>query len=821
MQKRLILGMAIAGALLMFSCAPPPVDDTNGDGNGNGDGADTTVPTVTITDPAGYLAHDTYSYSIVGTASDNVGVESVYLQNNSQGFAHVSGAASWSTNLDNLAEGSNTIEVYAMDTSSNVSATKSVVIFVDTPAPEVTVNYMTLTTNADFTATLTTDTNWGYWSTNGVAYTSFFGPTVPVLIKGGDGDITTLSYYGENSPYTSSTQTVVYTFDKVVPVINSTPSGDITTNVPVITVLDVSDVHECTGYYSIDFASWESFSDGSVTPSITLTNKFDYTNLRYYATDIAGNVSATNTNTYAFGCIFVTDGGVGDNSGLTKTDGVGDIMQAIEKATNNGYNTILVQAKTMVPNGTLSNAGVMIDGIDNLEIIGGWNAEFSSHTGISIIDGSFPVNHIVWINDATNITFDGFVMCNATADGVVPHDDGAGMYLNNVSDSLFTNCVISNNMVVDNGGGIYCVDVVNCSFSGLIADNAAVGGTSMGGGVYLNGTSGNNIFNATISYNTAGAYGGGVALWGGPDNNVFSGTISHNYSDNHGGGVVITGGGGEATNNIFSGTISYNGAKVRGGGVKMDNCCYDNIFNGTISYNYVTGPGTAEGGGGVYMEDRCDNNVFSGTIENNNVTNANARGGGMYILNQCTGNTFGGTINNNYAYGGGGGVYLDDRCNNNIFNGTISGNESESATSSAGGGVLLISSSNNLFDGTITYNTAYYGGGIYMDSATNISINGTIAWNTAGYMGGGVYVGNSTNISFGGTINSNGSTNSGGGVCLNNADGIIFTNTIRYNESGLMGGWHGGGVYEGNTCENVVTNGSIITDNFPEDWYEE
>ena len=71
------------------------------------------------------------SFTVMGTATDNVAVASVYwsLSNAvvNSGFAPATTAnnwANWSTNLT-LTPGTNTVRAYAVDTSGNISTTNS------------------------------------------------------------------------------------------------------------------------------------------------------------------------------------------------------------------------------------------------------------------------------------------------------------------------------------------------------------------------------------------------------------------------------------------------------------------------------------------------------------------------------------------------------------------------------------------------------------------------------------------------------------------------------------------------------------------------
>lgn len=84
--------------------------------------ADVTIPSVAISNPAADgLVVSNSAFSFSGTASDNVGVASVFVRINSGGWVQASGTAAWSSSMTLLA-GVNLLEVYARDAAGNASA---------------------------------------------------------------------------------------------------------------------------------------------------------------------------------------------------------------------------------------------------------------------------------------------------------------------------------------------------------------------------------------------------------------------------------------------------------------------------------------------------------------------------------------------------------------------------------------------------------------------------------------------------------------------------------------------------------------------------
>jgi FAD synthase len=101
---------------------------------------DTTPPSVTITFPTNGQILFTNEITITGTASDEgSGVKEVWLSVNGGVFGKVNGTTSWSTNVT-VNYGNNTISVYAVDNSNNVSTTNTVSFMVgDTNKPSVSI----------------------------------------------------------------------------------------------------------------------------------------------------------------------------------------------------------------------------------------------------------------------------------------------------------------------------------------------------------------------------------------------------------------------------------------------------------------------------------------------------------------------------------------------------------------------------------------------------------------------------------------------------------------------------------------------------------
>ena len=125
----LMVLVVLSVLVFFFSCSlspsPSATNEVTNEGSG-GSVADTNKPSVSITTPTnGQVLYDT-NVTVSGTASDvGSGVKEVWLSVNGGAYGKVNGTTSWSTNIT-VDYGNHTINVYAVDYSSNVSETNSV-----------------------------------------------------------------------------------------------------------------------------------------------------------------------------------------------------------------------------------------------------------------------------------------------------------------------------------------------------------------------------------------------------------------------------------------------------------------------------------------------------------------------------------------------------------------------------------------------------------------------------------------------------------------------------------------------------------------------
>ncbi|BAY60356.1 polymorphic membrane protein [Calothrix brevissima NIES-22] len=199
------------------------------------------------------------------------------------------------------------------------------------------------------------------------------------------------------------------------------------------------------------------------------------------------------------------------------------------------------------------------------------------------------------------------------------------------------------------GGGIRvdyngALDLYNTTISGNSAESSTWGGGIYNDGtVYLRNSSINNnkgsdgggilnsgtliATNSTISNNTSGSGGG---IYNFDTLTLINTTVSNNTASSSGGGILGNGSSGSIA--LVNTTISGNSAGTAGGGIYTTGGGVTNILNNTITNNTVSG---SLGGGGIYGSVNLKNTIVAGNFNNYN--------------NQGTGKDIQGTVNgNNY-----------------------------------------------------------------------------------------------------------------------------------------------------------------------------
>jgi parallel beta-helix repeat protein len=183
--------------------------------------------------------------------------------------------------------------------------------------------------------------------------------------------------------------------------------------------------------------------------------------------------------------------------------------------------------------------------------------------------------------------------------------DGGGIWCNNSSSPLISNCVISGNTASDEGGGIWCHDSSSptidfCTISGNVAGND-------GGGIWCYTSSNPTISNCSISGNSA-SYGGGVFIASDSSPSISNCSIIENIAFIDGAGIWC---GTSADPTVSYCIISGNDAGDEGGGIKSSNSSNLAISHCTISRN------EAIHGGGIQCRSLSSPTIINSCISDN------------------------------------------------------------------------------------------------------------------------------------------------------------------------------------------------------------
>ena len=347
----------------------------------------------------------------------------------------------------------------------------------------------------------------------------------------------------------------------------------------------------------------------------------------------------------------------------------------------------------------------------------------------------------------------------------------------------------------------------------LTINSAGVSGITVSGGdgttntnrvffIFSNSGTGAATINKLTIRNGRAFDGGGIAM-----RNVVltltNSTVSGNTSFGNGGGIF--GGGYLVGNNL---TVSGNTASGNGGGIYNSNYPY-RLENSTVSNI------TATIGGCIYEEESLSFSLNNLTVSGNT---ASGNGGGIWT----TGNYFGRpvfrnlNISNNSAGGNGGGIFSSylglalQLC-------TISGN---SATNDGGGIFQEIGGdTNQLFNSTVTVNSAGGDGGCVLVNSRFRAYNSTVSGNTAGGNGGGLAddVSSSPMELVSSTVSGNTANGKGGGI-FNLRAAYLQSSTVSGNAAQTDGGGiffagYESGVYDSTfTGNSAARGGGIFSD---------
>lgn len=718
-------------------------------------------------------------YVFTGLATAYNGIEGVYLSLDGGPWIKAEGTTKWSCLLD-FTSGSHTVVAYTQDLNGNISIPKTITFTGAANEAQFTIDgdcygKVSGVTMSEYKINVWVIGPWGAYIRPDYSH--------PDTLINSDGSwscntwgypsdqchILQAQLISKGSSY--STGDVIATFryirnDAIAPTLTvSTPLS--TVDQPVLGLSgSAGDNREIGGVYvSLNGSKFQFVPGSSVYldvwyPDIPKTVNWQ-TNLvlspginnqvRVFAKDDSQHFTATNSYTVyydntAVSSIFVSTNGNDANLG-TKTSPFATVQKGVDEAVSSGRTNVYLSQGVYTPgnglNGSMNGVNISNNGI---HLSGGWNLAFTANSGVTVLDASRILYHVIRGAGATNIVIDHLIVSNAVANGSGENSDGAGIYFTNVHNSIIE-CDVVSNYALKNGAGICVMNGTGNSISGTIMWNIS---DNAGGGVYVSGDS--NTIGGIVDWNSVwGPVGGGGIYLAGNSNTISCTRLSINETSADGAGAFVVG-----DYNLISSMYIY--CNINGG------------------YN---------GGGGVYLIG--NNNVFSGKSwvnhshlhNDGNLSYGGGCGGGLFVSGNN--NVINGDLDNNEAEGFGGGVYIY-RGTNNSVNALIFCNYANTH----GGGVYVDEGVSNTVGGNIFINETYFGGGVYINGGSYNVINGTIVGNKANQVinsdGGGIYINDSSHVSIiNAVLTNNRSTTSNNTIVLRNnghLDNLIISNCL-------------------------------------------
>ena len=490
---------------------------------------------------------------------------------------------------------------------------------------------------------------------------------------------------------------------------------------------------------------------------------------------------------------------IGDGICETATPGECTLRAAIQEANFD----ILADTITFAITGVITVTGNGDDtaATGDLDITGNLTITGLGETS-TIIDGG--ANDRVFEIDPKNNGI-SVSLSNLTIRGGGNIDRGGGIFVESNGSLTLNQVVIRDNVVTNQGGGIYSRGALN-GVGVTLSNNTAF---DRGGGLF-NRDGNITLSQTTISNNMASSsQGGGIYSRDAPLT-LSQVNISNNRALDDGGGVynrdgqllledvIISNnvtsdqGGGIYNRGLLDGvnlTISQNEAFNDGGALFNRN-------NVILSQTIITGnKAISDDGGGIFHRE--------GQITLNEVTishnTSGSQGGGFYNRGPLNGSNI--VINNNTALDDGGGIYNRDV--QVVFdNVTINDN-----TSNDQGGGFYNRGPLNGSNIVINNNTALDdGGGIYNRDAQIVFDNATISGNTSDDQGGGIHNrGSVDGINL--VISNNTAMNDGGAIYNRNSNARLDRTIISNNTSANRGG----GIY--NQDAQITLDKATLNDN--------
>jgi hypothetical protein len=254
-------------------------------------GPDITSPMISIASPAQDALFTNAVAAVTGFASDNIAVASVWYSLNGAQPSQADGTIIWSTPDVALNAGTNTVSVYAVDTSGNFSATNSVSL--------IYLTNLVVTVTLDGPGKVTPNYN-GQSLVFAKKYTMTAKPVKGCKFVGWSGSMTSalpkLTF--TMVPSLSFTASFKDITRPVIAVLHPKAQQSITNAVVSATGKSSDNVAVAAVYYQFNSGAW-TLANGTTNWSATNLALLSGTNvIRAYAQDTSGNNSRTNSITF-------------------------------------------------------------------------------------------------------------------------------------------------------------------------------------------------------------------------------------------------------------------------------------------------------------------------------------------------------------------------------------------------------------------------------------------------------------------------------------------------------------------------------------------
>ncbi len=224
--------------------------------------------------------------------------------------------------------------------------------------------------------------------------------------------------------------------------------------------------------------------------------------------------------------LFVNELAVGANNGSTWGNAFTDLQDALALVAGGTCNSpaiteVWVAQGSYVPSVPASRLATF--DLPNVAVYGGFigsetersQRDWSQNTTIlsgdlgTLLDSSDNAYHVVSVNSGSTGILDGFTIADGFANGTMPENIGAGIFVNDGA-PILQNLIVRANQSADGGAGLAvglssAPMVVNAQFNGNIAG-------SDGGAILATNTSSSMLINLTITGNDSSGSGGGLAV---------------------------------------------------------------------------------------------------------------------------------------------------------------------------------------------------------------------------------------------------------------------------------------------------------------------